>query len=470
MGKWSKVSVNRWLEKYPPFIRLADAEWLNTKHKHEWECVFGHKTKRTFDSIQAAIRGSKSPCNKCHVRYHGEETLRFAIETITLELFPKVRPKWLTDPVTGNPLELDGYSDALKLAFEFDGKQHDEHVPHFQPGIADFQNQQRKDKVKESLCEEAGVTLIRVKQDEQILRNSDVLIAKVEAVRPEVVKNTIIDWTTFEPNNRFDLLEKAKSHAEKYGGVCNSKVILSPNDRVQFYCPKHDHNWEPRYNVAIKRDQWCKECGYEARAEKQSTSITHDRINNICEAAEPQIEYLAWAGEDEKGRNLWKCTNPSCEFPFKMSALNLVSKIEKKENPCPSCNKKRRTSIWELHRIAELKGGLCVTFSNAEKFGFKCHNQEHPQFELTKSQAKEGVWCDLCPDRKKQKLPIELVEETAKQHGYKLIGEYHNNHSSLALECLICSRQRNDINFRQLKRATDTGSAAVSCDFCRTLF
>jgi len=463
------VSVNRWLDEYPAFIWLSDLEWNNAKHKHQWECVFGHKTQRTFDSIKSALQSGKNACKKCNVRYRGEEMLRFAMEAMTGELFPKTRPKWLINPDTETLLELDGYSETLKLAFEFDGRQHDEHVVHFQPKVADFKNQQRRDQIKESLCDKHGVTLIRVKEQDNILCDPDGLVSKIKSVRPEVVKNVNIDWKSFEPNNRYDLLEKAKEHAAKYNGRCNSKVILSPSDRVEFFCPEHDYVWSPKYSVAIERDQWCKHCGHEVRAKKQSRFITNEQIKKICEIAKPPISFLDWAGEDDKGRHLWECGNIACEFPFKMSALDLVQKIEKGKNPCPSCNKRRRISLWEVHRYAELKGGLCLTFDDTDKVMFKCHNQGHPQFTLSKSQVKGGVWCKLCPDRKKQKLPIEMVQETAKHHGYKLVGKYVNNHSSLELECLKCGQSRNDINYRQLEHAKATGSQEHSCDHCRPL-
>lgn len=460
------MTVNRLLDRHPPYVRLSDAEWVGTKHRHEWECVFGHKTQRTFDNIKSALRENKSACTKCKILYHGEETLRFAMETVTKENFPKMRPNWLTDPVTGNPLELDGYSETLKLAFEFDGRQHDEHVSYFQPKKADFENQQRKDQVKEMLCEKAGVTLVRVKEDDNIVQNPDFLISKLRSLRPEVIKNTILDWKNFEPNNCYDLLEKAKSHAEKNGGSCITNVILSPSDKVQFHCPKHDYSWESKYSVAITRDQWCKKCGHKVRAEKQTNRLNDDQIHKICKTADPSIKFLSWAGKDDKGRNLWKCENPSCEFPFKMSAANLALKIEKREKPCPSCNKKRRVSIWEFHRYAELKGGICLTLNDADQIMFKCHNHEHPQFELTKSQAKGGLWCKLCPDRKKQKLPDDLVEKTVKDHGYRLASVYVNNHSQLELECLKCGRPRNDISYKQLERAEKAGSLTVACEFC----
>ena len=149
--------------------------------------------------------------------------------------------------------------------------------------------------------------------------------------------------------------------------------------------------------------------------------------------------------------------------------MYLMLRLQKSENPCPSCNKKRRISLWEAHRYAELKGGICLTFENNDQVTFECHNQAHPRFVLSKSQVKGGVWCKLCPDRKKQKLPNQLVQETAKHHGYKLIGKYVNNHSSLELECLKCGRSRGDVNYRQLERANETGSQTVSCDYCRPL-
>ena len=54
----------------------------------------------------------------------GEFICRITLETIFDEKFPNKRYRFLINPETGKALELDGYNEYLKLAFEFQGDQH----------------------------------------------------------------------------------------------------------------------------------------------------------------------------------------------------------------------------------------------------------------------------------------------------------------------------------------------------------
>lgn len=89
----------------------------------------------------------------------GEAVTRFAL----CELFPGKqfhktrRPKWLLS------MELDGYNEELRLAFEYQGKQHFEYVPLFHHNDEDnFKNQVERDKLKQELCDDNWVCLILV--------------------------------------------------------------------------------------------------------------------------------------------------------------------------------------------------------------------------------------------------------------------------------------------------------------------
>jgi len=77
--------------------------------------------------------------------------------------FPSVRPSFLRNPVTGHNLELDGYNEELKLAFEYNGKQHSAYVPHFhRAGPKEFIYQTKKDAYKSKICKMKGIELIQI--------------------------------------------------------------------------------------------------------------------------------------------------------------------------------------------------------------------------------------------------------------------------------------------------------------------
>ena len=65
-------------------------------------------------------------------------------------------------------LELDIYIPKLKLAFEYNGKQHYKWIRFFHKTKADFESQQYRDKIKKRICKQKGITLIRIKYDEEL--------------------------------------------------------------------------------------------------------------------------------------------------------------------------------------------------------------------------------------------------------------------------------------------------------------
>ncbi|GAH28085.1 unnamed protein product, partial [marine sediment metagenome] len=75
--------------------------------------------------------------------------------------FKKARPEWLKN-CEGHHLELDGYNDELKLAFERHGKQHYEWPNYFHKTVKKYITQLSNDQEKGELCETNGVTLIEV--------------------------------------------------------------------------------------------------------------------------------------------------------------------------------------------------------------------------------------------------------------------------------------------------------------------
>lgn len=59
-------------------------------------------------------------------------------------------------------LELDGYCEELKLAFEYQELQHFENMEYFHRNEDSFQKQQERDKKKIKLCEDNGITLVEI--------------------------------------------------------------------------------------------------------------------------------------------------------------------------------------------------------------------------------------------------------------------------------------------------------------------
>jgi hypothetical protein len=109
------------------------------------------------------IGGHSCDCNKCS-GLKREYQCRNWFENRFQKLFPKTKPEWLLN-ATGHKLELDGYCEELKIAFEHNGEQH--YKPYQfsnsqtkEEMMKKFMNQQQRDIVKLKLCQQFGVRLI----------------------------------------------------------------------------------------------------------------------------------------------------------------------------------------------------------------------------------------------------------------------------------------------------------------------
>lgn len=107
----------------------------------------------------------------------GEIECKRVLETYFNKPFPKCRPDFLRNPVTGghNNLEIDCYNDELKLGCEYSGRQHYEYVPFMHKNKEAFYNQKYRDDMKKRMCKDNGIVLIevshKVKNIEQYLIN-----------------------------------------------------------------------------------------------------------------------------------------------------------------------------------------------------------------------------------------------------------------------------------------------------------
>jgi len=139
--------------------RCLSEYYINAKSKLTWQCNIGH----IWDAIPDAIKFG-TWCPHCII-YFNQEFCRLYLSKLFNAEFLKIRPAWLKNPKTGWNLELDGYCSELKLAFEYNGRQHYEAISFCssltQEQINDnFEQQKERDKLKIKLCKENGVKLI----------------------------------------------------------------------------------------------------------------------------------------------------------------------------------------------------------------------------------------------------------------------------------------------------------------------
>ncbi len=93
----------------------------------------------------------------------GEQICRNHLENKFHKPFPNVRPNFMFNPDTKSNLELDMFNADLKLACEYNGKQHYKFDAYMHRNNYDnFTQQQKRDKTKIAICKRLGIDLISV--------------------------------------------------------------------------------------------------------------------------------------------------------------------------------------------------------------------------------------------------------------------------------------------------------------------
>jgi hypothetical protein len=128
------------------------SKYVDTKTPMEWECKNAHKWNALYDNVK---RGTWCP----YCPNKSESECREIFEQLFGAPFPNIRPEWLRNP-EGNKLELDGYNEELKVAWEFNGIQHYE-IDEWHGGTEEkLKKQQLHDAIKVRECAKRGIDLI----------------------------------------------------------------------------------------------------------------------------------------------------------------------------------------------------------------------------------------------------------------------------------------------------------------------
>ncbi len=130
-------------------------EYLNSHTKMRWRCDKGHEWSATAGHIR-----SGGWCPVCSSG-NSERICRAIFEQMFKKAFPKIKPFWLINS-RGNRMELDGYCEDLKLAFEYHGAQHYKHNSFFHRDDNSLSLRRQDDLLKSNLCKMNGINLIEV--------------------------------------------------------------------------------------------------------------------------------------------------------------------------------------------------------------------------------------------------------------------------------------------------------------------
>jgi hypothetical protein len=288
---------------------------LKVSEYADWECSNGHRWTAKVDNI---IRND-SWCPKCNTN-KGEEICRFIFEKFTNKKFPTKRPAWLKSESSSRALELDGYCDELRLAFEHQGKQH------YQNESSHYESESviERDRIKRSLCLKNNIKVLEIPQIGHYIKIEDA----IRLIKKFLTENNILikqDVSSDEiASHKFLIydtpIKDLQKIAESRGGKCLSNSYLGHITPLHFECSNR-HQWMARPND-VKRGSWCSICS-KAGGKKKTINELKTMFLDIG------IQCLSDIYINSKERYLWRCSKGH-EFQSRYDGI---------KKSCPVCSK-----------------------------------------------------------------------------------------------------------------------------------
>ena len=171
------------------FEEFVDEDELKNEIQDQKDEIQKLKEKiEELENENKKLKNEKTKKPKKEKISNGEKMVNeILVELFSGYKFTKVRPSWLKNDITGKNLELDFYCKELKLAFEFQGKQHYDHTPFFhgsgEVGDKNYAGQMQRDFDKKKICKGHDITLIEIKYDE----NREEIYQKIKKIKDDVI-------------------------------------------------------------------------------------------------------------------------------------------------------------------------------------------------------------------------------------------------------------------------------------------
>lgn len=401
--------------------KCLSKEYINPRTPLLWECKYGHQWQAVYYSIKMGTW-----CPVCSSGL-GERICKVFFEQLFSRPFPKSYPKWLVSQ-GGYQMELDGYNEELKIAFEHHGEQHYSIDNPFIKTAHELKKRQDDDEWKRQLCFQNNVFLIEIPQlttRTSIYRLKEII--KLACVThnvqlPEGFDTIVVDlaraYTTSYTENELVTL---KELALNKGGRCLADQYINNTTKLLWEC-SFGHRW---YAVpsSIKSGTWCPLCADNAKG-----SI--EEMHQLAKARGGKCLSKQYMNNNYK--LLWECSEGH--------QWKTTPKIIKKGKWCPHCAGVAKYTIEDMKKLAIQKSGKCLSESYVhvhKKLLWEC--VEGHQWEATPDSINRGTWCPICgreKSAKSKRLTIDEMHLLAENRGgICLSTNYINARTKLLWEC-----------------------------------
>lgn len=159
-------------------------------------------------------------------------------------------------------MELDGYSQTLKIAFEHQGTQHYRSIKFFDSSKNKLRKIQENDQKKRDLCRNNGITLIEVSSILEILGIENVKsficekLLKNGIALPHNFEEKEVNLSSVYCSNK---LGELQAIALERSGRLISKKYLGIFNHLEWECAK-GHRFRAASNNVKNSGSWCPQC------------------------------------------------------------------------------------------------------------------------------------------------------------------------------------------------------------------
>ena len=363
-GKGCKKCLMRSLEDLQKVAQDKGGQCLSTEYttvrdKYKFRCGNGHEWETT-----GAIIMSGSWCAQCNVGI-SERTCHKITEYLYKVPFSKKRPDWLISDIGGR-LELDAYNEDLKLAIEYNGKQHYEHVAYFHSLGGALERRKSLDQLKEKLCQGNGVHLIVVPYTvpyHDLYKYIKERCPNLPEDIPESIDYKDLGLTGVTSEMR-DMVQRILD--EKYTGGKIVGEYLNNYTPIKFIC-KRGHELEQTWAI-LNSGTFCVECTLQDVRDKMIPIINKYCVDNNLQ--------LFTTYTNAKGKLNWRCNRCNIDFTRTWDGISRMS------HKCKDIIKQSRA----LNQMGNTIKSYCQT-----------HNIE--LFDIYKDCKTPMAWkCDNCQE------------------------------------------------------------------------
>jgi len=254
--EYSKTYLNNIFKKCKEIIKnkkgiLLSKTFNSINSRLRIQCSNGH----IFTKNRTKLNQSKW-CKKCNF-YINENRCKVIFESLFECQFNKCRPKWLRNPKTNRTLELDGYNEDLKLAFEYDGEFHYKKSKSKNYTSKKVLAQQERDRIKDKICKEQSIILIRIPYTIKKENYQEYIIKECIIYNITIINNNKVDIKTI--NSYCNKLEVIKEFAKNNNLELLTKIYLNSKQKLEWRC-QNNHNFQITYYNLQKRKSKCLIC------------------------------------------------------------------------------------------------------------------------------------------------------------------------------------------------------------------